>query len=213
MIVLISLPDVSFGAARSRRQIRLELASHCPKIIHFKYRLLVPEEMLHPIADRVAPWQHLENISQTFPTNQKSAHGIYDKYQVINDESHENPGTPGTELKVFRNNIKILCRPFYNWLYTWMCPFVCVSCLRETRLRIALHVSIMHTHTLSYTLHFKSRLLVPEDMRLRVGIVLPAHVLIHLESRLRVLVPENVWLNIAKKVVYGVATISRSLKL
>ena len=78
---------------------------------------------------------------------------------------------------------------------------------------IALHVSMMHTHTLSYTLYFKSRLLVPEDMRLRVGIALPAHVLIYLESRLRVLVPENVRLNIAKKVVYGVATISRFLKI
>jgi len=31
---------------------------------------------VQPIADRVA--QHLEIISQTFPTNQNSAHGIYD---------------------------------------------------------------------------------------------------------------------------------------
>ena len=170
MIVLISLPDVCFGAARSRREIRLGLAAHCPVIIDFKFRLLVPEEMLQPIAGRVAPWQHPESISKTFPTNQNSADGIYDQYQVINDESHENPGTPagGTRLKVFKNNMEMLCRPFRNWLYKWMCTFVCVSCLRETRMwMIALHVSIMHTHTLSYTLYFKSRLLVPEEMPVR----------------------------------------------
>ena len=60
--------------------------------------------------------QHLEIISKTFPTNQNSAHGIYDQYQAINDESHENPGTPGTKLKVFRNNLKMLCHPICNWL-------------------------------------------------------------------------------------------------
>jgi len=53
---------------------------------------------IQPIADRVA--QHLEFISQTFPTNQNSAHGIYDYYQVINDESHKNPDAPGTTLKI-----------------------------------------------------------------------------------------------------------------
>ena len=31
---------------------------------------------------------HLEIISKTFPTNQNTAHGIYDSYQVINHESH-----------------------------------------------------------------------------------------------------------------------------
>ena len=70
---------------------------------------------VHPIADRVA--QHPESMSETFPTNQNSAHGIYDEYQVINDESHENPGTPGTKLKVFRNNLKMLCHPICKWLY------------------------------------------------------------------------------------------------
>jgi len=34
--------------------------------------------------------------------------------QVIHDKSHENPGT---KLKVFRNNPKILCQPICNWLY------------------------------------------------------------------------------------------------
>jgi len=43
---------------------------------------------VHPIADRVA--QHPESISETFPTNQNSAHGIYDDSQVIYEESHEN---------------------------------------------------------------------------------------------------------------------------
>jgi len=65
-------------------------------------------------ADRVA--QHFEIISETFPTNQNSAHRIYDEYHVINDESHENPGTPGTKLKVFRKNLKMLCHPICNWL-------------------------------------------------------------------------------------------------
>ena len=31
---------------------------------------------VQPIADRVA--QHLEIVSKTFPTNQNSAHGMYD---------------------------------------------------------------------------------------------------------------------------------------
>ena len=52
-----------------------------------------------------------------FPTNQNSAHGIYVSYQVINDESHENPGTPGTKSKVFRNNLNMPCHPVCNWLY------------------------------------------------------------------------------------------------
>ena len=59
---------------------------------------------VQPVADMVT--QHLEIISKSFPTNQNSAHGIYDQYQVINDESHENPATPGTKLKVFKNNMK-----------------------------------------------------------------------------------------------------------
>jgi len=72
------------------------------------------KKLLQPIADRVA--QHLEIISKTFPMNQNSARGIYDKYQVIDHESHEIPGTPGTKLKVFRNNLKMLCHPICNWL-------------------------------------------------------------------------------------------------
>jgi len=53
---------------------------------------------IQPIADRVA--LNLEIILKTFSTNQNSAHGIYDEYQVINYQSHENPGTPGTKSKV-----------------------------------------------------------------------------------------------------------------
>jgi len=34
-----------------------------------------------------------------------------------NHKSHENPGTPGTKLKVFRNNLKMLCHPICNQLY------------------------------------------------------------------------------------------------
>jgi len=69
---------------------------------------------IQTIADRVA--QHLEILFKTFPTNQNSAHRIYDSYQILDDESHENAGTPGTELKVFRNNLKMLCHPICNWL-------------------------------------------------------------------------------------------------
>ena len=75
--------------------------------------------VIQPIADRVA--QNLEIISRTFSTNQNSAHGIYDEYQVIDDKSHENPGTPGNILKVFRNNLKILCHPICNWLNLCLC--------------------------------------------------------------------------------------------
>ena len=71
--------------------------------------------IVQPIADRVV--QNLEIISKQIPTNQNSAHGIYDSHQVINDQSHENPGTSGTHSKVFRNNLKMLCHPICNWLY------------------------------------------------------------------------------------------------
>jgi len=59
--------------------------------------------------DRVA--LNLEIILKTFSTNHDSAHGIYDAYQVINDRSHENPGTLGIKLKVFENNLEIQCHP------------------------------------------------------------------------------------------------------
>ena len=59
---------------------------------------------IQPIIDRVA--QNLEIISTTFSTNQNSAHGIYVEYQVINDKSQENPGTPGTKL----NFLEIISR-------------------------------------------------------------------------------------------------------
>jgi len=72
---------------------------------------------VQPIADNEA--QNLEIISKTLPTNPISAHGIYDSYHVINgtnETSHENPGTPGTKLKVFRNHPRVLRHPIYNWL-------------------------------------------------------------------------------------------------
>jgi len=77
--------------------------------------MIESDSEVQPIAARVA--QHLEIISEPFPTNQNSAHGIYDEYQVIHDATHENPGTSGTKLKVFRNNLKMLCNPICNWLY------------------------------------------------------------------------------------------------
>ena len=43
------------------------------------------------------------------------------EYQVINDKSHENPGTPGTQLQVFRNNLEMLCHPMCDWLYVLTC--------------------------------------------------------------------------------------------
>ena len=67
------------------------------------------------IADRVT--LNLEITLKTNSTNQNSAHGIYDEYQVINDQSHENPGTPGTKSKNNRNNLKMLCHTISNWLY------------------------------------------------------------------------------------------------
>ena len=72
------------------------------------------KEHVQPIADRVA--LNLEIVFKTFPTNQNSARGIYDQYQVINDRSPENTGTPGTKSKILRNNLKILCHSICNWL-------------------------------------------------------------------------------------------------
>jgi len=79
---------------------------------------------VQPIADRVA--LNLEIIFKTFSTNQNSAHFIYDWYQVITDKSHENAGTPGTKLKVFRNNLQILCHPICNWLYEYIYKYIYV---------------------------------------------------------------------------------------
>ena len=62
-----------------------------------------------PVAGRVV--QNLEIISKTFSTDQNSAHEIYDSYQVINDKTHENPGTLGIKLKVLKNTLQILCYP------------------------------------------------------------------------------------------------------
>jgi len=64
---------------------------------------------VQPIADRVA--QNLESISQTFSTNQISAHGICDEYHVISGQIDKSREYPGTKLKVFRNSLKTLCRP------------------------------------------------------------------------------------------------------
>ena len=81
----------------------------------YEYKIGMRYINIQPIAERVA--QNLEIVSKTFSTNQNSAHGIYDEYQVIHDQSHENPGTPGTKSKFLRNNLKMLCRPVCNWLY------------------------------------------------------------------------------------------------
>ena len=121
--------------------IRTNPTSHIPKSTcqkltnpHSSTRCALGD--VQPNADRVA--QHPEMVSKFFPTNQNSAHGIYDQYQVINDKSHENPGTPGTKQKVLRNNLKILCHPICNWLYDVeskahnstfrdeMCPWGCI---------------------------------------------------------------------------------------
>ena len=84
-------------------------------------------KVLQPIADRVA--LNLEIIFQTFSTNHHSAHGIYAEYQVIHDQTHENPGTPGTESKVIRNNLKMLCHPICNWLYVCRCLMREAGCI------------------------------------------------------------------------------------
>jgi len=71
--------------------------------------------MVQPIADKVA--LNLEIIVDTFSTNQNSAYGIYELYQVVNEKSHENPGTPGNKMQKNRNNLQIPCHPISNWLY------------------------------------------------------------------------------------------------
>ena len=43
---------------------------------------------------------HLRKIADSYV--QHALWGSYDWYHVINDESHENPSTPGTELKVLK---------------------------------------------------------------------------------------------------------------
>jgi len=98
---------------------------------------------VQPIADRVA--QNLEIISETFPTYPTSAHGIYDLYHLINGTSDKPLENPGTRLKVFRKNLKILCHPICNWLY--------VHTVHGTNTRpIALVLSLTRTHT--HTHHF-----------------------------------------------------------
>jgi len=62
---------------------------------------------IHPIADRVA--LNLKIIFKKNSTNQNFAHGIY-SYQVINDKSHENPGTLGIKLKFARSKVEVISK-------------------------------------------------------------------------------------------------------
>ena len=53
-------------------------AAHFALVIRMRRRTPVGiNEKVQPIEDSVA--QHLEMISETFPTKQNSAHGIYDE--------------------------------------------------------------------------------------------------------------------------------------
>ena len=46
-------------------------------------------------------------------------------YTFIMDKSHEKPGTRGIKLKVFRNNLKIVCDAICNRPYACMC--ICIA--------------------------------------------------------------------------------------
>jgi len=75
---------------------------------------------VQPIAERVA--QNLEIMTQLFQRTSILPMGftISTTWQYITDDkSHENPGTPGTELKVLRDDLKIMCHPICNQLYTF----------------------------------------------------------------------------------------------
>jgi len=63
------------------------------------------------IEDRVA--QHLDIISKTFQTNQNLNFCPW----ALGFSISTNPGTPGTKMKAFRNNFKMLCHLICNWLY------------------------------------------------------------------------------------------------
>ena len=98
--------------------------------------------MVQRIADRVA--QNLEIIPENFPTNQNSAHGIHDYYQVINDKSHENPGTLGTKLKDFKEQSRDSVPPYqqsavleytsgvFSYIYMYICHLVIYKCFVVT---------------------------------------------------------------------------------
>jgi len=51
---------------------------------------------------------------------------MYHLIDGTNDKSHKNPGTPGTKLKVFRKNLKILCHPTCNRLYVYVYVCICI---------------------------------------------------------------------------------------
>jgi len=82
----------------------------CINTRHIQYdTCLVFENKRHVqlIVDRVT--LNLEIILQTFLTHQNCAHGIYGKYQVTNDQSHENPG-------VFENTRHVYLRTSHVYL-------------------------------------------------------------------------------------------------
>ena len=70
------------------------------------------------VSDRVA--HNPEMISKNISMCQNSARGIHDYHHFqhgTNYKLHENPGTSGTRLNLFGNNLKILCHLICNWLY------------------------------------------------------------------------------------------------
>jgi len=71
----VCLAGASLPIGQQAHVIPIQRALHKVLDLSIYMRNLHMDE-LHPIADRVA--QHLEIILETFPTNQKSAHGIYD---------------------------------------------------------------------------------------------------------------------------------------
>ena len=121
---------------------------------------------IQPIADRLA--QNLDIISKTFTRNHNSAHGIYDLYHVMNstnENSHEYPGTPGTKLKVSRNNPEILCHPICNRLNRCISLYICTCMFRFIYVYVS-YSQLPHvfggwcvattTHAIQMTLHLIS---------------------------------------------------------
>jgi len=81
----------------------------------------------------------------------------------MNDESHENPGTPGTKLIVFRNNLKMLCYPICNWLYMQFAPDLYAELVGNSYMRFVthLHVEFVKYDHVEFVTHLQNLSLIP----------------------------------------------------
>jgi len=79
-------------------------------------------------ADRVA--LNLEILLKTCSTNQNSAHGIYDEYQVINDQSHMRTLLRPVSKESFKKSFQDSVRPYLQfavWPHLWHDSFSCAT--------------------------------------------------------------------------------------